>query len=76
MAESPLFVQVVQRVIHTRDPILCKVVRNVMSHDGARDVLYEKLGEAGEQANDPRGHTAWIEEFIDIAQQSLDLCVF
>jgi hypothetical protein len=73
MAESPLFVQVVQRVIHTRDPILCKVVRNVMSHDGARDVLYEKLGEAGEQANDPRGHTAWIEEFIDIAQQSLDV---
>jgi hypothetical protein len=72
MAESPLFVQVVQRVIHTRDSLLCKVVRNVMSHDGARDVLYEKLGIAAEQANDPRGHTAWVEEFIDIAQQSLD----
>jgi len=72
MAESPQFVQVVQRVIGTRDPLLCKVVRHVMSHEAPREYLYHYLGVAAEQANDPRGPSAWIEEFIDIAQQSLD----
>merc|ERR1719446_473487 len=72
MADTFLFVQVVQRVIGTRDANLCKVVRHVVSHDGARERAYARLAEAAEQSNDPRGPGAWIEEFVDMAQKSLD----
>jgi hypothetical protein len=55
MADNYLFVQVVQRVIGTRDAILCKVVRHVVSHDGARERCYARLAEAAETSRDPRG---------------------
>jgi hypothetical protein len=66
MVESGLFPQVMMRVIKTRDPLLCKVIRLVCAHDDVRERMYELL-----QSESVR-MSKWMHEFVRMALACID----
>jgi len=63
---SGLFPQVVVRVIKTRDPLLCKVVRHVSSHDSVLPRMHELL-----QSENAR-MAKWMHELVYMAPSCVD----
>mmetsp|Transcript_34629 Transcript_34629/g.73714 ORF Transcript_34629/g.73714 Transcript_34629/m.73714 type:complete len:774 (+) Transcript_34629:76-2397(+) len=61
MLSSGLFPQVMLRVLKTRDPLLCKVIRHVSAHPGVREEMYELL-----QSESVR-MSKWMNEFVRMA---------
>jgi len=61
IVESGLFPQVMTRVLKTRDPLLCKVVRHVSSHREVVDPMYELLMSDGVRMS------KWMTEFVRMA---------
>lgn len=66
MVESGLFPQVVMRVIKTRDPLLCKVIRLCSSHEDVRERMYELL------ASESVRMSKWMHEFVRMAVACID----
>jgi len=66
MCDTKLMDKVVDRVMKTRDALLCKVVRNVARHDVSRPKLYEHLNKSSIRMSH------WLKEFARLAQTSLD----
>jgi hypothetical protein len=66
MVESGLFPQVMMRVIKTRDPLLCKVIRLCSSHDDVREKMYNLL-----QSESVR-MSKWMVEFVRMAIGCID----
>lgn len=61
MVQSGLFPQVMLRVLKTRDPLLCKVIRHVSSHKEVSEPMYELL-----QSESVR-MSKWMTEFVRMA---------
>eukprot|EP00406_Dinophysis_acuminata_P003651 CAMPEP_0179218882 /NCGR_PEP_ID=MMETSP0797-20121207/4715_1 /TAXON_ID=47934 /ORGANISM="Dinophysis acuminata, Strain DAEP01" /LENGTH=792 /DNA_ID=CAMNT_0020925269 /DNA_START=78 /DNA_END=2456 /DNA_ORIENTATION=- len=61
MIGSGLFPQVLLRVLKTRDPLLCKVVRHVSSHKGVVEPMCELL------ESDSVRMSKWMTEFVRTA---------
>eukprot|EP00927_Polykrikos_kofoidii_P085117 TRINITY_DN9161_c0_g1_i1.p1 TRINITY_DN9161_c0_g1~~TRINITY_DN9161_c0_g1_i1.p1 ORF type:complete len:802 (+),score=184.38 TRINITY_DN9161_c0_g1_i1:126-2531(+) len=66
MMNSGLFGQVVLRVIQTRDPWLCKVIRHVSSHEDVVQPMYDML------ASDSVRMSQWMREFVRMALCGID----
>jgi len=66
MINSGLFPQVMLRVLKTRDPLLCKVIRHISSHKGVVELMYEML------QSDSVRMSKWMNEFLRMAQCGLD----
>lgn len=64
--QSNLFPQVVLRVLKTRDPLLCKVVRHCSSHPGVLEPMLELL-----QSESVR-MSKWMHEYVRIAPSCVD----
>lgn len=63
---SGLFPQVMLRVLKTRDPLLCKVIRHVSSHKDVVEEMYELL------MSDSARMSKWMNEFVRMALCSVD----
>lgn len=63
---SGLFPQVLIRVLKTRDPLLCKVIRHVSSHKGVLEPMHELL------QSDSVRMSKWIHEFVRMALCCVD----
>ncbi|CAE7209702.1 KAP115 [Symbiodinium natans] len=66
IVQSGLFPAIVLRVLKHRDPLLCKVIRHVASHQGVLEQMYELL-----QSEDVR-MAKWMHEFVRMAVCSVD----
>jgi hypothetical protein len=66
MVNGGLFPQIVIRVIRTRDPRLCKVIRHVSSHSGVMEPMFELL-----QSESVR-MSKWMSEFVRMALCNVD----
>jgi len=66
IVQSGLFPQVVLRVLKTRDPLLCKVIRNVSAHKDVQGPMYDLL-----QSESVR-MSKWMNEFVRMALYSVD----
>jgi len=63
---SGLFPQVMLRVLKTRDPLLCKVIRHVSSHKDVIEPMYELL------QSDSVRMSKWMNEFVRMALCGID----
>lgn len=61
MVQSGLFPQVMLRVLKTRDPLLCKVIRHVSCHKEVVEPMYELL------QSDSVRMSKWMTEFVRMA---------
>jgi len=66
IVQSGLFPAIMLRVLKHRDPLLCKVIRHVASHQGVLEQMYELL-----QSEDVR-MAKWMHEFVRMALVSVD----
>jgi len=66
MVQSGLFPQVMLRVLKTRDPLLCKVIRHVSSHPGVLEAMHELL-----QSESVR-MSKWMHEFVRMAPSCVE----
>lgn len=66
IVQSGLFPQVLLRVMKTRDPLLCKVVRHVSLHQEVLEPMYELLQSEGARMS------RWMSEFVNIANRCLE----
>lgn len=66
IVQSGLFPQVLLRVMKTRDPLLCKVVRHVSLHPEVLEPMYELLQSEGARMS------RWMGEFVNIANRCLE----
>mmetsp|Transcript_12735 Transcript_12735/g.20131 ORF Transcript_12735/g.20131 Transcript_12735/m.20131 type:complete len:805 (-) Transcript_12735:69-2483(-) len=66
MVSSGLFQQVMLRVLKTRDPLLCKVIRHVSSHPDVLEPLCELL------ASESVRMSKWMHEFVRMAMCCID----
>lgn len=66
MVQSGLYPQVMLRLLKTRDPLLCKVIRHVSSHKDVCEPMYELL-----QSESVR-MSKWIVEFVRMALCCVD----
>lgn len=66
MVASGLYQQVVLRVLKTRDPLLCKVLRHVVSHGEVMDSVCELLQSEGVRM------ARWMYEFVRMALCCVD----
>jgi len=64
--QSELFPQVLLRVLKTRDPLLCKVIRHCSSHPNAMELMYELL------ASESVRMSKWMHEFVRMAPSCVD----
>mmetsp|Transcript_64446 Transcript_64446/g.153803 ORF Transcript_64446/g.153803 Transcript_64446/m.153803 type:complete len:827 (+) Transcript_64446:133-2613(+) len=66
IVSSGLFPQVMMRVLKTRDPLLCKVIRHVSSHKEVAEKMHNELqGEGARMAK-------WMVEFVRMALCCVD----
>lgn len=63
---SGLFPQVIIRVLKTRDPPLCKVIRNIASHRAVVEPMHELLQSEGVRM------AKWMHEFVRLAATSVE----
>jgi hypothetical protein len=66
MVRSGLFPQVLLRVLKTRDPLLCKVIRHVASHKNAGELMCELL------QSDSVRMSKWMNEFVRMANMCIN----
>jgi len=66
LVQSGLFPQVLLRVVKTRDPLLCKVIRNVSSHPHVLEQMHELL------QGDSVRMGKWLHEFVRMAPSCVD----
>mmetsp|Transcript_16959 Transcript_16959/g.44862 ORF Transcript_16959/g.44862 Transcript_16959/m.44862 type:complete len:797 (-) Transcript_16959:133-2523(-) len=66
MVNSGLFPQVMLRVLKTRDPLLCKVIRHVAGHDGVCELMHELL------CSESTRMSKWMHEFVRMAPSCVD----
>merc|ERR1712078_894410 len=66
IVSSGLFHQVMVRVLKTRDPLLCKVIRHVSSHPDVMENMWHVL--QSESARMSR----WTTEFVHMAERGVD----
>eukprot|EP00929_Paragymnodinium_shiwhaense_P014425 TRINITY_DN12232_c0_g3_i1.p1 TRINITY_DN12232_c0_g3~~TRINITY_DN12232_c0_g3_i1.p1 ORF type:complete len:806 (-),score=209.42 TRINITY_DN12232_c0_g3_i1:268-2685(-) len=66
MMHSGLFPQVMLRVLKTRDPLLCKVIRHVFSHKEVLEPMFELL------ASESVRMSKWMHEFVRMALCGVD----
>jgi len=66
MVQSGLFPQVMLRVLKHRDPLLCKVIRNVASHSGVLEQMFELL------MSESVRMSKWMHEFVRMAMCCVD----
>lgn len=66
MVGSGLFPQVMLRVIKTRDPLLCKVIRHVAGHQGVCEGMHELL------CSESTRMSKWMHEFVRMAPSCVD----
>eukprot|EP00930_Biecheleria_cincta_P034101 TRINITY_DN23592_c0_g3_i1.p1 TRINITY_DN23592_c0_g3~~TRINITY_DN23592_c0_g3_i1.p1 ORF type:complete len:794 (-),score=194.37 TRINITY_DN23592_c0_g3_i1:95-2476(-) len=66
MVQSGLFPQVMLRVLKHRDPLLCKVIRHVASHQGVLEQMFELL------ASESVRMSKWMHEFVRMAMCCVD----
>lgn len=66
MMGSGLFPQVMLRVLKTRDPLLCKVIRHVSSHEEVKEPLYDLL------QSDSVRMSRWMNEYVRMALCCVD----
>jgi len=64
--QSNLFPQVMLRVLKTRDPLLCKVVRHCSSHPSVLEPMHELL------QSDSVRMSKWMHEFVRMAPSCVD----
>mmetsp|Transcript_94439 Transcript_94439/g.243914 ORF Transcript_94439/g.243914 Transcript_94439/m.243914 type:complete len:800 (+) Transcript_94439:74-2473(+) len=66
MVGSGLFPQVMLRVLKTRDPLLCKVIRHVSAHQEVCEVMHQLLSEESVRMS------KWMHEFVRMAPSCID----
>lgn len=66
IVQSGLFPPIMLRVMKHRDPLLCKVIRNVASHSGVLEQMCELLDSEGVRM------AKWMNEFVRMAICSVD----
>ncbi|CAK9102885.1 Kinesin-associated protein 3 (KAP-3) (KAP3) (Smg GDS-associated protein) [Durusdinium trenchii] len=66
IVQSGLFPPIMLRVMKHRDPLLCKVIRNVASHSGVLEQMCEVLDTEGVRM------AKWMNEFVRMAVCSVD----
>eukprot|EP00435_Cladocopium_sp_Y103_P000292 s4225_g1.t1 len=66
IVQSGLFPPIMLRVMKHRDPLLCKVIRNVASHAGVLEQMCELLDSEGVRM------AKWMNEFVRMAICSVD----
>jgi len=66
MMTSGLFPQVMLRVLKTRDPLLCKVIRHVTSHPSVMEPMWDLL------QSDSVRMSKWMNEFLRMAICGVD----
>lgn len=66
MVQSGLYPQVMLRVLKHRDPLLCKVIRNVAGHQGVLEQMFELL------ASESVRMSKWMHEFVRMAMCCVD----
>eukprot|EP00928_Gymnodinium_smaydae_P087991 TRINITY_DN72151_c0_g1_i1.p1 TRINITY_DN72151_c0_g1~~TRINITY_DN72151_c0_g1_i1.p1 ORF type:complete len:796 (+),score=199.77 TRINITY_DN72151_c0_g1_i1:119-2506(+) len=66
IVHSGLFPQVMLRVLNTRDPLLCKVIRHVSSHPEVLEPMFEML------QSDSVRMSKWMNEWMRLAISGVD----